>query len=262
MLFCFSAMHFPTRLRQSLPIAAVHLAGSVLVAACLAALILWVWYPHPYDAFSGGRTLFFLLIGVDMVCGPLLTLLLYTKTKPPRLLFIDFGLILFLQSAALSYGIATAWHARPVYLVAEVDRFKAISRSELTSEDIAKLPNDLRTDIWKKPMIVGIRPPVSVQEKNSVLFESLQGGRDYAERPEFYTHYNAESASKALSRAKQIEYFLEKHPESRSWVENYSSKSKIPIKDMKYLPIVAREDWIAILDSDGYIAEFLKGDGF
>ena len=234
----------------------------MVVAACLAALILWAWYPHPYDAFSGGRTLFFLLIGVDMVCGPLLTLLLYTKSKPPKLLALDFSLIFLLQSAALGYGIATAWYARPIYLVAEVDRFKAISRSELASEDIAKLPSDLRTGIWKRPIIVGIRPPSSVQEKNSVLFESLQGGRDYAERPEFYIRYDAGSAGRTLTRAKRMEYFLEKHPDSRGWVEDYSSKSNIAIKDMKYLPIVAREDWIAILDTNGYVAEFLKGDGF
>lgn len=262
MLFLFFAMQLSTRIRQSLRPAGIHLAGSMAVAACLAALIFWVWYPHPYDKFSGGRTLFFLLIGVDMVCGPLLTLLLYTKTKAPRLLYLDLSLILLLQSAALVYGVSTAWHARPMYLVAEVDRFKAITRTELTNDDIAKLPVELRTGVWKRPMIVGIRPPASIQEKNKVLFESIQGGKDYAERPEFYVPYSDKIASEALSRAKPISYFLAKHPEMHDRVENYSIASSIDLGNIKYLPIVAKDDWIAILDSSGYVASFLKGDGF
>lgn len=240
----------------------MHLAGSMVVASCLAALIFWVWYPYPYDEFSGGRTLFFLLMGVDVVCGPLLTLLLYTKNKAPKLLYLDLGLIFLLQSAALVYGVSTAWNARPLYLVLEVDRFKAITRAELQNDDIDRLPNELRTGILKKPMIVGIRPPISIQEKNKVLFESIQGGRDYAERPEFYVPYSDKIASEALIKAKPLSYFLAKHLEMHEWAEGYSAAGGLSIDKIKYLPIIAKNDWIAILDSSGHVIEFVKGEGF
>ena len=255
-------MHISKRIQQSLRPAGIHLAGSALAASCLAALIFFVWYPHPYDQFSGGRTLFFLLIGVDVVCGPLLTLLLYTKSKPPHLLYLDLGLIVLLQSCALAYGLHTAWMARPMYLVMEVDRFKAITRADLADEDIEKLPTELRTGIWKKPMVVGVRAPASVQEKNKVLFESTQGGKDYAERPEFYVPYSDKVASESIGRAKPLSLFLGKYPEMRDWAEKYSTANGVDIGNIKYLPIMAKSDWIAILDANGHAIYFLKGDGF
>ena len=74
-------MPLATRLRESFPVAALHLLVSALLAAALAAVIFRIWYPPPYDALAGGRLLFLLLVGVDVVCGPLLTLLMYTRRK-------------------------------------------------------------------------------------------------------------------------------------------------------------------------------------
>ena len=34
------------------------------------------------------------------------------------------------------------------------------------------------------------------------------------------------------------------------------------IKNLYYLPVVARQDWIAVLDMNGNILGFLKGNGF
>ena len=74
-----TALPFARRVRAASRVAAVHLLASVCVAMAVAALVLWVWYPAPYDQLSGGRHLFFILIGVDVVCGPLLTWILFNQ---------------------------------------------------------------------------------------------------------------------------------------------------------------------------------------
>lgn len=255
-------MYIAARLKSSLRPAAIHLIGGVVAASAIAILLFFIWFPWPYDEFSGGRNLFLMLIGVDVVCGPLLTLVLITEKKSKKLLVLDISLVLLIQVAAMTYGLHIAWQARPIYLVAEIDRFKAITKGELSDSDIQKLPPDLRSNFWKQPMVVGIRPPVSIEEKNRVLFDSVKGGRDYAERPEFYVTYDELVAKKSFAAGRNIADFIQKYPALAKWATEYSDRIKIPISEIRYLPIVAREDWIAILDQNGYIVEFLKGEGF
>lgn len=258
-------MQIPVRLRQSFPVAAVHLALGALIACMIAFVIFWIWYPYPYDEFSGGRNLFLLLIGVDLVCGPVLTLLLYTKSKSTKLLLIDLTLILVLQIGAMVYGVTTVWQARPVYLVAEIDRLKVVTQADINGLDpstLAVLPEELRTSIWHRPLVVGIRDPQSVEEKNKVMFESVQGGRDYAERPEFYIAYGEPSAQRSLEKGRVLTHFGKKYPSLQPDLEQYAASKGRSLDKIKYLPVIARQDWIAILDEKGYVDVFMKGDGF
>lgn len=48
-----------------------------------ATLVFAVWYPYPYREISGGRSLFEMVVAIDVVMGPLLTLdRLHPKTGP------------------------------------------------------------------------------------------------------------------------------------------------------------------------------------
>ncbi|MEO6565845.1 MAG: pilus assembly protein, partial [Casimicrobiaceae bacterium] len=60
----------------------LHLVLSVLIAATLVVLVLALWYPAPYFAAMGGATLLRLLIGVDVILGPLITLIIFDTRKP------------------------------------------------------------------------------------------------------------------------------------------------------------------------------------
>ena len=93
----------------------IHLGISALIAATVVALVLAVWYPPPYFAGMGGPVLLRLLIGVDVVLGPLITLIVFDPAKP-RLKY-DLMTIAALQVAALAYGGMVMFEARPVYNV-------------------------------------------------------------------------------------------------------------------------------------------------
>ncbi|HFB0979533.1 TPA: fimb protein, partial [Neisseria gonorrhoeae] len=66
---------FP-RWRFALKSAGWHLLISLLVAGLAALLVFKVWYPYPYAELTGGLSLYQLVVAVDIVCGPLLTLIL------------------------------------------------------------------------------------------------------------------------------------------------------------------------------------------
>ncbi|MFP8781135.1 TfpX/TfpZ family type IV pilin accessory protein [Hydrogenophaga sp. RWCD_12] len=255
-------MKFDSRYRVASKAASVHLLGSIALAVIAAAIVFGLWYPYPYRELSGGRELFMLVIAVDVVCGPLLTFVLFNPAKPRQELWIDLSLVVVVQLLALSYGVWTTWQARPLYLALEVDRFKVVMSADIDHEALKLLPTDLRPFAFGGVRTVALRSPNSVHEKNKVLFESIVGGRDYAERPEFYVPYEGGAAKASLIRARPLEPFLQKFPDQRESVEKLASVNKIALSDLTLLPVVGRQDWVALLDRNGGIQGFAKGDGF
>lgn len=250
------------RIRSATRAAAFHFGGTFVVALLAAALVFGLWFPFPYRELAGGRELFILIVVADMVCGPLLTMVLYNPAKPRAELWRDLGLVIVIQAAALGYGLYVVSEARPVYLVHEVDRFKVITAQELPDESLAKLPHELRPRWLGGPITVAIRDPKDAAESNTVLFESVLGGRDYADRPEFYIAYKGTAALKALKRARPLATFLDKHPSQRPAAEALATSKGLNLEHLVYLPVVGRQDWVALLNQEAQIQGFLKGDGF
>jgi hypothetical protein len=242
--------------------AGLHAFCTLFIALAVAAAIFYFWYPYPYGELSGGRDLFAMIFVVDVICGPLLTFILVSPKKAKREIFGDMCLVVLIQFSALAYGTWTAWQARPSYLVLEVDRFKVVSLSALDPLAIKALPSDLSPSIFGGVKVVALRPPLSVEEKNKVLFESFELGRDYSVRPEFYVPYQGAAAIKSLERAVSLEKFLNSYPTQRAEAERVAGKFGENIVNLKYIPVVGRSDWVALLRSDGSILGFLEGDGF
>lgn len=250
------------RLAAASKASALHLASSLGVALLAAAIVFGLWYPFPYRELSGGRELFLLVVAVDVVCGPLLTLVLFSPYKPSTELWRDLGIVAAIQLAALGYGIYTVSQARPLFLVQEVDRFKVVSAPDLAEDALTVLPSAMQPNWFGGPMTVAIREPLNERERQEIMFESLQGGRDYAERPGFYLPYQGENALKSLKHAKPLAVFLQKRPDQTEAAQKLAAEKKADITQWMYLPVIARQDWVAILDKQGQIHGFLKGDGF
>ena len=254
------------RVHAAIRAAVIHLLGSLLVAALAALLVLWVWYPHPYGLLSGGRHLFLLLIGVDVVCGPLLTLVLFNPAKPRRELLTDMALVVCIQLAALAYGLHTAHEARPLFLVHELDRFRAVTVGDYGDADVraamAQMDASLRPHLLRGPVTVGIRAPRDAEEHQRVLTESVAGGRDYAQRPEFYVPYDAAYTPKALARARPLQAFVKHFPATTGVVTDLLRQQGVSMDDALFLPVLHKQEWVAVLDRSARILGFVPGDGF
>ena len=94
------------------------------------------------------------------------------------------------------------------------------------------------------------------------MLESIVGGRDYAERPEFYLPYEGAAALKALTRAKPLAVFLQKQPSQETAARALATQHGADMAQWLYLPVMGRQDWVAVLDNQGWILGFLPGDGF
>ena len=255
-------MSISTRFLAAIKIAGWHFALSLGLALISATIVLGVWYPSPYDELSGGRGLFLLIIGVDVICGPLMTLILFNPKKSRREIGLDLSIVAALQLAALAYGAWTAWQARPVYLAFEKDRFKVLMAADLDKNELKQLPPELAPFSFGGVRTVALRPPKSTEERNKILFESIETGRDYAERPDFYIPYTGAAAAESFDRGKSLEEFFQRYPDQKVVASKVAETKSANLGDWRYLPVVGREDWVALLDKNGMIQGFLKGDGF
>ena len=84
--------------------AGIHIGISLIIAAIVGSVIYFVWYPPPYFSVAGGSNLILLIMGVDVVVGPCLTLVVFRAGK--RGLAFDLAVIAVLQVIAFCYGLA------------------------------------------------------------------------------------------------------------------------------------------------------------
>ena len=254
------------RIRAAIKAGALHFIGSTFIATLAGALVFLLWYPHPYGLLSGGLGLFLILICVDVICGPLLMVIIYNPKKSRRELFIDISCVILIQLGALIYGMHMVYQARPLFLVHEVDRFRVIGKPDYKNFDVdAQLRNldlTIRPRWFIGPATVGIRNPMDNAERQKIMLDSVFGGRDYAERPEFYVPYNSDYKEKAMARAKPLAAFAHHFPGTTEKANKILQNSNISFGDAYFLPVVGRQDWVAVLDDSARILGFLPGDGF
>ncbi len=169
---------------------AIHFTISLAVIGLTAAIIVWCWYPPELFGMAKAGILLGLLGGVDLVIGPLLTLLVYKQGK--KLLKFDLTVIVLLQVAALAYGLQAVWHSRPVYIASTEDRFRMVFANEIHAPSVERAAAEYRNAPAWGPKVVAAPLPRDGKESLDVMIATMSG-LDISQRPEFYVSYPSES---------------------------------------------------------------------
>lgn len=256
-------MSFRDRSKAASLAAFTHFGASLVVAILTAVLVFGLWYPYPYRELAGGRELFFLIMLVDVICGPLLTLVLFNPKKPKRELRLDLGLVVLIQLVALAYGVYTLALARPVYLVYEVDRFRVVSVADIQPGELKPQSGGLHRLPWTGPQVIGVRQPADAEEKLKSLELSLQG-IEPSSRPNWWVPYD-QNREQVLARAKPLQV-LRDRPSSRSEaIDKAVQESGLTDVDLQWLPLTGFKStaWVVLVDTKtADIKAFAPVDGF
>jgi hypothetical protein len=239
----------------------LHAGISLLIAVGTAALVLWVWYPRPFDQISGGRELLTLLITVDVIVGPLITFAIWNVRKPRAELLRDVGMIGLIQLAALAYGVHTAADARPAVVALEGARLAVVRPIDLDEADLERAPPSLRRLSWLGPLWVAAREPTS-EERLEAIDRAMQG-QDVSKRPEFWRPESDRGLAFARA-ALPLDKLKPAHPQNVADLQHAVERSGRPRAQLGYLPILARRtDWSALVDlKDGAVVGYVPIDGF
>lgn len=116
--------------------AAAHLVLSGLVVGTIALLAFANWFPAGLHHAAKLDRLLGIMLVVDIVAGPLLTLIVYRLGKPS--LRFDLAVIGVLQVLFLAYGLSTLWRSRPLFLVGSSQAFALVFANEVPADAEAK----------------------------------------------------------------------------------------------------------------------------
>lgn len=215
----------------------LHLSASIILALVSIVLVFNVWYPSPLHVSLGVTTIFLILLGVDVVIGPLLTLLVCKEGK--KTLRFDLAVIIAVQFSAFTYGLYTVAQGRPVWLVFNVDRFDLVQAYEIDEFYRRAAKPQYQAFSWIGPKLVAARKPIDIEAQNTLIFESM-GGIDLPVRPDLYVPYEEELElvrSRALSlnelemynQKKAVETVLAKWPEANAFLPMMSKMKSMSV---------------------------------
>lgn len=241
---------FSASLKSRLLAAGIHLTLSLIVAALAAGLVFALWYPFPYREISGGRELFLMVVAVDVIMGPLLTLAVFNRSKPVSELRRDLAVIGLLQVAALAYGLWTVSVARPVYLAFELDRFRVVHAVDIPEEEMDLAPPDFRRLPWTGPLLLSVRNFKNQRESSDATLAALQGF-PLGARPFLWQSYE-KAKSQVLTAARPLSDLKNRFPAEAGTIDAALKSVSVggnPGQSIGYVPMTGRNKfWTVLLD--------------
>lgn len=225
----------------------LHFLFSAAIATVAALLVFLLWYPYPYREISSGRELFVLVISVDVLLGPLVTLVVFNSKKSRKELIGDLLVVGLIQLTALGYGLWTVALARPVHMVFEIDRFRVVHAVDVDETLLLQTPQSIRALPVTGPTLLALRPFKNDQERIDATFAALQGV-SLASRPDFWRPYE-EAIPDVLKEAKPATRLLSQFAANAAEIESALAEIGRRPSEVVYLPLVGRKSyWTVFLD--------------
>lgn len=238
---------------------AIHLGISVVIGTVVIATMLAAWYPGPFFTAMGGNDLVMILLAVDVVLGPLVTLIVFNPKKRLALLRLDLAVIGTIQAAALAYGVSVIAEARPVYMVFTVDRFDLVAANDIKDAELARVKDArFRSVPWGRPPTVAVKSPTDPKEQMRIIQSALEGA-DLQTFPQYYVDYESLSAQ-ALKASKPYAVLRRRHPESLALLDKRLAELGRREEEVRFLPLKARKtDYCVLIDArNGAVLGFLE----
>ena len=211
-----------------------HLLISVIVFSIFLLLVFFIWYVYPFNITEGVGDIVYLMAGVDIVLGPLLTLVVFKVGK--KGLKFDLSLIAIVQIGALVYGGHVIYSERPAWVVFAKDRFEVVGLVEIDTSKIQD--KNLLVGVFDRPKKVFAELP-SGEKAADIALQALSGGADIDRIPELYRDYET-NKEEVIKAGKDFS----KHADLQH-------ENEVNSKGLKWLPVEGKlENIIAIINTD------------
>jgi hypothetical protein len=211
----------------------VHLLISALLVGGVVGIVYWLWYPEPTFGIVGVLPIILMLIGVDLVLGPLLTMIVYKHGKPG--LKFDLSVIALVQIAALVYGAHTLYQEKPHYLVFSVDRLEFVAQRHI--DPLVMHFEESQTEHFAGLVQVFARRPEDPEEYQRYLDSVVSEGQpDLERRPEYWELWS-DGAADIREQIRPLEAIKPSSPAEREKVQQAFEKHTKNHPNLGVLPI-------------------------
>lgn len=164
--------------------ALIHLLISLLFGLIAVYFVFFVWHPDPLQIAVGVTSIFVMMLAIDVILGPILTLMVASSPTKKTLKF-DLAVIAIVQLSAYFYGLYNITIGRPVYVAYDNGLFELVLANTVHRDDKPILPA-----YQKNPMLamewVYVPPYKNLQEQEERMKLEMQEGISPAMQPALY----------------------------------------------------------------------------
>jgi hypothetical protein len=223
----------------------IHLAISFIIFLVLTYLIVAYWYPLPFFHTDGGWQGIRIIAGVDLVLGPLLTLIVYKPGKPG--LKLDLTLIGLAQAIALTWGIWVTYTERPVAIVYTLKYFTPVSAKLLNKVGIPQ--ENMATYGEKTPLPVYVDLPQDPEEQQKYLAQAVSSGTPLYLFTGLYRKFDSESLQILKQQSEQLYNYLDSDLKGKQLLHNFFQTHPELYNHYLFIPLSSRyRDLVIVID--------------
>ena len=219
----------------------IHFLISLFVFLILLYFILIQWYPSPLFENDGGWRVIRIIVGIDLVLGPLLTLIVFKPGKPG--LKFDLTMIAVAQTLALSWGVWTTYNERPAAVIYTIDHFTPVPAYQLAQQGIGSKELEKFGDSW--PVLIFSDIP---QENLSfALKTAMQEAKPLYLFKQYYKKFTPEYTGALKRSSMNLEKYVEDKPELKKRYQEAILNLTPNKTNTVFLALHSREKWITVI---------------
>jgi len=190
----------------------LHLTGSATVLVLVLGTLYLGWYRWPGWYLTGVLHVLPIMVGVDVVLGPLLTLVIASPKKSSRELARDIACIVAVQLVALGYGTTVLWNGRPLYYTFSEKELSITQGIDLQPAEIAlarRSNPDFAPHWYSRPRWVWAPLPKDDAVASAIIESAVKGGFDVTAMPRYFKPWpeGLPELRKRLTRIDGLGYF-------------------------------------------------------
>jgi hypothetical protein len=190
----------------------LHLLSSATVLTLILGSLYFGWYRWPGWHLTDVTRVVFVMVCVDVVLGPTLTLIIANKNKPRRELVRDIGIIVVVQLCALIYGSVSLWSGRPLYYAFSENVLQLVQAYDIDAAEAeaGRRQNPGLAPHWYSlPRWIWAPLPQNAQESQKIVASAVTGGDDVISMPRYFKPWEdgLPSLRSRLKKVDDVAYF-------------------------------------------------------
>lgn len=230
-----------------------HLLLSIVVFLAIIALTVWLWYPPPFFWIDGGLQVTLLAAAVDIVAGPLLTLVVYRPKKPT--LVMNLTVIAAVQAAALAWGVQVLYAQRPVlaaFVGHQQNRFFPVTEEQASGGK--RSLDELRALSAARPPLVFIDLPDNDAEAVRLLTSS---GESVLRQTDRFRSIDGERLQRIVQASRTPRNYEVLAPDMAAAMKRFAAEHGGDADAFAFVPVVGRfgNAMLALSRRDGSVID-------
>jgi hypothetical protein len=220
----------------------LHLLGSASVLSLILGGLYLGWYRWPGWHLTDVTGVVVVLVGVDVVLGPLLTFIIARASKPRRELVRDISIIVAIQLSALAYGTMSLWNGRPLYYAYSEAVLQLVQAYDIDAEEAAAgiRQNPQFAPHWYSfPRWIWAPLPKDSDTRQKMVESAITGGDDVISMPQYFKSWEqgVPELGKNLKKVDDVAYFA---PSEKKKLKDRMRAAGFDPEQLNSMPLTGR----------------------